>query len=383
MYGGQMHAAARAPRPYDKDNAMRTMIADRGMGEPISLGAALVAGKKVRPEVTGLLMQDHRVVLGWFNWYEQATDLEIKARVADKICTALRAHMAAEEEIFYPEAARATQDEELVQRSIDEHRAAQGLMDRLGAATTVDSEHVDLMRELRAEIEAHIHEEENELFPLVRTSPLEGYDVGAAVAARRVDHLFEQVSARSPKGKAHPDVREYPVMQISADVAHKYFITGLKNAHATVKNGRSMVTTQIDRLEHYPRLKEKLKSHLKEKDAQLKRLETILDSQGEKPSTIKDTAMALMGNLSAASTAASGDEVIKNSFAMLGLAKAEAAAYETLILFGQAAGIPEALRPLQESLSEERGMASFIEDNLRATGMGFLQLESQGVKAKR
>lgn len=359
------------------------MIADRGMGEPISLGAALAAGKKVPPEVTSLLTQDHRVVLGWFNWYEQAADPETKARVATKICTALRAHMAAEEEIFYPETSRATQDDELVQRSIQEHRAAQGLMDRLETAATVDSEYDDLMRELRAEIEAHVDEEETQLFPKARESGMDGYDVGAAVTARRVDHLFEQFSARSPKGKVKSAIREYPVMQISEDVARKYFMTGLKSAHATVKNGRSMVDTQIGRLEHYPRMKDKLKSHLKEKDAQLQRLETILDSQGEKPSAIKDTAMALMGNFSTASTAAAGDEVIKNSIAMLGLAKAEAAAFETLILFGQAAGINDALRPLQECLSEERGMAAFIEENLRATGMGFLQLESQGQTAKR
>src|SRR5690606_1801819 len=118
---------------------MKTMIADRGMGEPISLAAALAAGKKVPPDVTNLLADDHEIVLGWFDWYEQADDPQVRERVARKICTALRAHMAAEEEIFYPEAARASGDDELVQRSIQEHRAAQGLMDRLEAARTIDA----------------------------------------------------------------------------------------------------------------------------------------------------------------------------------------------------------------------------------------------------
>ena len=93
--------------------------------------------------------------------------------------------------------------------------------------------------------------------------------------------------------------------------------------------------------------------------------------------------MTLMANVSATTNAASGDEVLKNSFAMLGLAKAEAAAFETLILFGEAAGARDALRPLQKCLSEERGIAAFIEENLRGTGMGFLQLESEGRQAKR
>src|SRR5690606_1077760 len=100
---------------------MRTMIADRGMGEPISLGAALASGKKTPPDVLNLLMDDHRVVLGWFAWYEQAGDPAVRLRVTEKICKALRAHMAGEGEIFYPEAARATGDDELVRRALQEH----------------------------------------------------------------------------------------------------------------------------------------------------------------------------------------------------------------------------------------------------------------------
>jgi len=365
---------------------MRTMIADRGMGEPISLGAALASGKKTPPDVLNLLMDDHRVVLGWFGWYEQATDPKVRQRVTDKICKALRAHMAGEEEIFYPEAARATGDDELVSRALQEHKAARGLMDKLESASKADAAHADLMRELKAEIEAHIDEEENELFPKVRESAMERFEIGGALAARRVDYLFEQLSQGRPaRGRRQSQpIKEYPAMQISQDVARKYFVTGLKNAHAAAKNGRTMVDKQIGRLKHYPRLKDRLEQHVKEKDAQLERLEGLLKAQGESPSAIKDTAMTLMANLSTAASAATADEVLKNSFAMLGLAKAEAAAYESLILFGEAAGLDgKSLRPLQKCLSEERGMAAFIEENLRGTGMGFLQLESQGENAAR
>ena len=73
--------------------------------------------------------------------------------------------------------------------------------------------------------------------------------------------------------------------------------------------------------------------------------------------------------------------MIKNSFATLAQAKYEAAAFETLILFAAAAGENQALRPLQQSLSESRGLAAFVEENLRATGMRFLQLRSRGAEA--
>lgn len=386
---------------------MRIMIADRGTGEPISLGASLLAGKKVGPDVTNLLMEDHRIVLGWFEWYEQATDTQTKDFVARNICKALRAHMAGEEEVFYPAAERQTQDTQLVKRAVQEHQGAKKLMDSIESAGAADEAHAELMRELKTEIAAHVNEEETELFPEVRDSNMSLFAVGRAVAARRVDYLFEAVEAerggagrtakavdskparkKKASGKAAKSkatngsrLKEIPTMQISADEARDYFVLGLKNAHATVKEGRTMVAAQVGRLEQYPKLKQKLESHLKEKDDQLTRLETILERCGESPSTLKDAGMTLMAGMSSLTSTAAADEVIKNSFATLGLAKFEAAAFETLILFGEAAGENDALRPLQQCLSEERGMAAFIEENLRATGMRFLQLKSQGAQA--
>lgn len=378
---------------------MRTLVADRGAGEPISLGAALAAGKKVAPQATGLLAQDHRVVLGWFGWYEQTTDEVEKRAIAHRICTALRAHMAAEEEHFYPETRAAAGDadaDDSVKRAVQEHEGARRLMEQIEGNGRSAGSRDDLMRELRAEIEAHVDEEELELFPMAAENVPDLYELGRQVATRRVDQLLAVVTAeRRRESATNPSQRarqtnapmakeEYPVMSIDSDVARKYFVSGLKNAHATVKEGKTMVDKEIKRLKHYPRLKERLELHSREKSAQLERLERILKEVGDKPSTAKDAAMTLMANLGATANAAAADEVIRNSFALLGLAKAEAAAFETLILFGQAAGVDgAALRSLQQCLSEERGMAAFVEENLRGVGMGFLQLESQGMQASR
>src|SRR5690554_3449662 len=192
---------------------MRTLIADRGMGEPIALGARLASGKMTPPDVLNRLMDVHRVVLGRFGWYEQASDPKVKERVADRIFKALRAHMAGEEEIFYPEAARAIGDDELVNRALEEHKAARGLVDKLESTRIADRAHAELMHELRAEIEAHVDEEENELFPKVRESGLERYEIGGALAARRVDHLLEQLAPSRPaRGRRAPQpIKEYPV----------------------------------------------------------------------------------------------------------------------------------------------------------------------------
>ncbi len=53
---------------------MTRLMADLDSAEPIRLAAALQTGKKVAPDITGLLADDHRTVLGWFAWYESTTD---------------------------------------------------------------------------------------------------------------------------------------------------------------------------------------------------------------------------------------------------------------------------------------------------------------------
>lgn len=357
---------------------MSRLICDRQTGDPISLHAALIAGKKVGPDVTGLLTEDHRIVLGWFAWHAACTDPILKEEIVAKICDALDAHMAAEEEIVYPAAQEALGDDGLVERAYEEHRGAQGLMRQLRQGNgSAAGERDQTVRMLEAEIRQHVQEEETELFPALRQSTLNLYELGEATAARRVDRLFE---LRARAGDAN-HLKEYPAMPISQDEAREYFTLGLKNAHATASQCRTMVKAQVERVEQYPKILAKLQSHLQEKDAQLQRLETIMDSYGVSRSALKEAAMTMTGTISSMATAAAGDEIIKNSFSNLALAKFESAAYETLILFAQAAGATDALRPLQQSLSEERAMASFIEDNLRPTGMMFLQLKSEGVQA--
>lgn len=372
---------------------MRTLVADRGTGEPISLGAALLAGKKVPPEATGLLAEDHRVVLGWFDWYAECEDSGRAKWLASNIVKALRAHMAGEEEIFYPEARRLTGNQQLVARAIEEHAAAKALMDGIEDAESGDVPD-DTVLALATEIKRHVMEEESELFPEVQRTPMALYAVGAALATRRVDHLFKQRHAAKVGGSARSasldsaasvaetpqggQLEEFPTMAISVDTARSAFITGLKNSHAAARECRTMIEAQTKRLESYPDIRERLELHMREKDSQLERLERILDGMGEKSSALKDAAMSAMAAFGNVANAAAGDEVLKSSMALLALAKFEAAGYETLLLFGEAADAPDSLRPLQQCLSEERAIASFVEDSLRATGMRYLQLRSEG-----
>jgi ferritin-like metal-binding protein YciE/hemerythrin superfamily protein len=356
---------------------MRTLIADRGMGEPISLGAALLAGKKVAPDASRLLADDHATVLGWFLWYEEQSSETLRAMIVRNICGALRAHMAGEEEWLYPASEQLSGMKGVVKRAVAEHQGAKKLVEQLERRPPQAKE-AEIVRQLRDEIIAHVAEEESELFPSLRSSELDLYALGRAVAAERVEGLFDYLGKTTTADRHE----EFPKMPIAHEEARKFFISGLKNAHAMTSNGRSMLEMQVQRLEQYPQMKAKLADCVKEKEEQLKRIEALLDNYGESRSAVKDAAMTMAATVGSVTSMAADDEIIKNGLATLGHAKMSAAAYETLILFGEAAGETAAgLRPLQQSLSEERGLACFIEENLRATGMRFLQLRSEGRQA--
>jgi hemerythrin superfamily protein len=172
---------------------MDTTMTDRPSADPISLGDSLLLGKKVPPDVVGLLVEDHRTVSGWFAWYAEETSREQKSRILAGILRALTAHMAAEEEIFYPEAARATGERELVDHAIAEHEHARSIMAQLQLDLERPAE--SLVLQLRDEIAMHVREEEGQLFPRVLASRMDRYAVGALVAARRADVLFRTGAA--------------------------------------------------------------------------------------------------------------------------------------------------------------------------------------------
>lgn len=356
--------------------AARPMIADRGMGEPISLAAVLLAGKKVAPDAILLLMQDHLEAMAFFDMHRERGDPDAKAEIARKLCAALRAHMEVEEEIFYPAAREATGDDALLDHAIEEHRQARELVEQIEAAGSAAED--GLVERLRAAIEEHVAEEEGRLFPELRGTELDFYALGRLVAARRVELLF-RLTGRA----TDTDLQETYMTPIDKDEARSLFLAGLRDAHAAARQCRAMTERQVERYESYPKVRDRLSAHLAEKDDQLERLETVLEQLGSDRSMLKDAAMAMAGNMSAMMTAVAEDEILKNSLVGFGQANFEAASYEALIVLGEAAGETEAIRTLQRSLSEERAMAAWLAENLRGVTMMHLQRRTEGLPASR
>jgi ferritin-like metal-binding protein YciE len=144
-----------------------------------------------------------------------------------------------------------------------------------------------------------------------------------------------------------------------------------------------LLERQIGRLENYPEMADRMREHVRETQAQQQRLEEALGSLNETYSTIKDTALAALGNLMAIGHTPAADEVIKNSFANYAFEHYEMAAYKGLIVLAEATGHSVALSGLRKSLQEEEGMARWIDEHLRPTTLRFLERSEAGQTAGR
>lgn len=161
------------------------------------------------------------------------------------------------------------------------------------------------------------------------------------------------------------------------------FVTGLRNAHALEKEALSIMRPQVERLENYPELAERLRGHIAETETQIDRLDEIFTHLGESSSGLKDTALSMMGSMAAAGHTLAPDEILKNSFANFAFENFEIASYRSLIAMGGVAGMTQSVPLLEQSLREEEAMAGFIEDNIETITRRYVQLSEAGLDAKR
>lgn len=180
-----------------------------------------------------------------------------------------------------------------------------------------------------------------------------------------------------------------PLQQIRGDqymqnqATRDIFITGLRNAHALEKEATQLIERQLDRLENYPQVADRLRIHLDETNRQIVRLDEIFDELGESHSTLKDTVMGLMGNMAALGHTMADDEILKNSFASFAFENFEIASYRALIVMAEAGAFAGAVPLLTETLREEQAMATWLEDHLPEVVTTYLRLSQMDVDASR
>lgn len=144
-------------------------------------------------DALSLLTADHNRVRGLFARFQaahEAGDQVQMVELAGKIFDELEVHTTIEEEIFYP-AVHDTDDQigEAVDEGIQEHHVAKVLMQELGQVEGGSHEWVAKMMVLIENVEHHAQEEEQEMFPPLRSQlgADELEDLAARLEARKFD----------------------------------------------------------------------------------------------------------------------------------------------------------------------------------------------------
>ncbi len=158
--------------------------------------------------------------------------------------------------------------------------------------------------------------------------------------------------------------------------AKDILIVGLRNAHAMERQAQELMERQIERTDEFPQVQAQLRRHLEETREQLSRVEACLSELGEQTSTLKDAAMATIGNLAAMAHTPADDEIIKNTLANNAFEHYEIAAYKTLLALCESAGV-DLSAPLQQSLQEEERMAAWIDDHIKQVTLEYLAQEER------
>ncbi len=143
--------------------------------------------KTKNPDAIELLKQDHDKVEKAFKQFEKMDreDEEACAELVRTVCEDLKVHTTLEEEIFYPAARDAIDDDDILNEAAVEHETAKMLIEQLENMQPDDPNYHATFTVLGEYVRHHVKEEESELFPQVKKADLDLEALGEQMRARK------------------------------------------------------------------------------------------------------------------------------------------------------------------------------------------------------
>ncbi len=151
-------------------------------------------------KATALLESQHRKVEALFKKLENGrTDPQV---VLEELANSLAAHMAIEQEIFYPKVKEI--DADVINESYEEHAVAELALKRLLMTDPEEEAFMARVTTLKELIQHHVQEEEEELFPAVEKKVNEAQlaQLGKLMKARFEEVMEAGFAAAVPRGMA-------------------------------------------------------------------------------------------------------------------------------------------------------------------------------------
>lgn len=155
-------------------------------------------------DAVSLLSSDHEEVKDMFEAYADLVESEASSderrAMAEEICLALTVHATIEEEIFYPAARDALDEQDLLDEAEVEHASAKDLIAQI-MDMDADEELFDAKVTVLGEyIEHHVKEEEDEMFPKVREADVDLEALGEQMQVRKEDLMAELAADAKAEG---------------------------------------------------------------------------------------------------------------------------------------------------------------------------------------
>ena len=134
-----------------------------------------------------MLKEDHDKVKKAFKEFENLDreDAEATQQLVQTVCEDLKVHTTLEEEIFYPAAREAIEDEDILNEAQVEHETAKMLIEQLENMGADDPNYHATFTVLGEYVQHHIKEEEGEMFPQVKKTELDLEELGARMKSRK------------------------------------------------------------------------------------------------------------------------------------------------------------------------------------------------------
>jgi len=151
---------------------------------------------KSKAQATGaveILREQHDKVKKAFKQFEKLDreDTEAQQQLVQTVCEDLKLHTTLEEELFYPAAREAIDDEDLLNEAQVEHETAKMLIEQLENMSGDDPNFHATFTVLGEYVLHHVKEEEGEMFPQVNETDLDLEELGTRMRSRMQELMGE------------------------------------------------------------------------------------------------------------------------------------------------------------------------------------------------
>jgi ferritin-like metal-binding protein YciE len=157
-------------------------------------------------------------------------------------------------------------------------------------------------------------------------------------------------------------------------MAHKETIVGwLNDAYAMEQSIARVLTNHAKDAKDHPEMASMIERHLEATKRHADMVEKLLESLGEKPSTVKSVLSNVMGTVQGMSTEIAGDELVKNVLGDFSTEHMEIASYRSLIAAGEMYGDQNIVTTCQTILRDEEAMAAWLEQQIPVVTQMYLR----------